>query len=384
MRVCLLVPDDFSTWQFRRGLITALRERGHEVYAACSDGEYVPRLLDLGVTHIPVDVGGGISPFKGLKTVIALTNVFRKYRIDLLSTFTIKPNIYGTFAGRLAGVRTIVAQVSGRGTPFMDRPGLRARLLRALVTRLYTLGLRSAKKVWFQNAEDAAFFESLGICPHDKAVVIRSGGIDTDEYYPGCVPAEELAALRQEFGIDEQAFVVSMVARNNWKKGVGEFIEASEKYREDSSPVRFLLMTLEERNADAIPASYLREKSNLRFRWLGRRHDVKAIMALSDAVVLPSYYGEGVPHSLLEAMALGKPIVTTDNVGCREVIEDSRNGYMIPPRDSDALANAITLLLADATRRAEFGSYSRKKAVAEFSDHLVLKRVFKELYFFEA
>jgi N,N'-diacetylbacillosaminyl-diphospho-undecaprenol alpha-1,3-N-acetylgalactosaminyltransferase len=380
LRICLLVPDDFSTWQFRRGLIRSLRERGHEVYAACSDGEYVPRLLELGVTHIPVDVGGGISPFKGLMTVVALTSAFRKHRIDLLSTFTIKPNIYGALAGRLAGVKTIVAQVSGRGTPFMDRPGLRARALRAVVTRLYALGLRSAQKVWFQNAEDAALFESLGICPLDKVVVIRSGGIDTDEYYPGCVPAVELAALRQELGIDEQTRVVSMVARNNWKKGVGEFIEAAEKYRDGAFPVRFLLMTLEERNADAIPASFLKEKSNFRFQWLGRRHDVKAIMALSDAVVLPSYYGEGVPHSLLEAMALGKPIVTTDNVGCREVIEHNRNGYMIPPRDSGALANAITLVLADAARRAEFGIYSRQKAVAEFSDHVVLRRVLTELY----
>jgi N,N'-diacetylbacillosaminyl-diphospho-undecaprenol alpha-1,3-N-acetylgalactosaminyltransferase len=248
------------------------------------------------------------------------------------------------------------------------------------IVGLYRVGLGLADRVWFQNREDAVYFESLGICPKSKAIVIRSGGVDTEEYFPGCVHEKQLEILRREFGLSDQNQLVAMSARNNWRKGVREFIEASELCGKTIPHVRFLLMTLEEQNMDAIPVSYLKEKTSRTFQWLGRRHDVKEIFALSDVVVLPSYYGEGVPHSLLEAMALGKPIVTTDNVGCREVIEDGTNGFMIPPRDSAALAKAITAILADVEIRAKFGRNSRIKAVNEFSDHLVLRRVLSELY----
>jgi glycosyltransferase involved in cell wall biosynthesis len=142
----------------------------------------------------------------------------------------------------------------------------------------------------------------------------------------------------------------------------------------------FLLAGGTDSCADAVPAEHLKQCESGAFRWLGYRDDIRELLAVSDVAVLPSYYPEGIPRSLLEAMALGKPIVTTDTPGCKEVVEEGRNGHLVPARDGQALAQAIDGLLCDGLRRERFGRYSRKKVEAEFDESKVIDGVITRLY----
>ena len=160
-----------------------------------------------------------------------------------------------------------------------------------------------------------------------------------------------------------------------------QFVEASERAAHWDAPVKFVLVgPLDPGSPDEVPEEYLRSKTSPRFAWLGFRSDVKEIVSLADVVTLPSYYREGVPRVLLEAMALNKPIVTTDNVGCREVVDEGKNGFLVPVRDSAAFASAVEKLVRDGALRTRFGSRSRAKVEAEFADTMVWKKVLNELY----
>jgi N,N'-diacetylbacillosaminyl-diphospho-undecaprenol alpha-1,3-N-acetylgalactosaminyltransferase len=170
-----------------------------------------------------------------------------------------------------------------------------------------------------------------------------------------------------------------MPARAYWSKGVGEFVMAAQMLSGRSNLV-CLLAGAAENGPDAVPPAYLDAHRSTVFRWLGFRQDVRELIALADIVVLPSYYPEGVPKSLLEAMAMGKPIITTDNRGCREVVEDGKNGFMIPIKDAKALAEAISRLLDDRQMQVVFGAYSRTKASREFDETIVAEQVLTRLY----
>jgi glycosyltransferase involved in cell wall biosynthesis len=174
------------------------------------------------------------------------------------------------------------------------------------------------------------------------------------------------------------------VARAQWSKGVREFVEAADGLARAYPQARWVLLApLDEGGPDAVPADYLQaaERQNKSFRWLSTlRGDVRELLALSDVVTLPSYYREGVPKILLEAMAMGKPIVTTDNVGCRDVVDDRRTGVLVAVKDSAALSVALGKLIADPKARARLGRCARDKVVREFADSSVVNRVLAEFY----
>jgi N,N'-diacetylbacillosaminyl-diphospho-undecaprenol alpha-1,3-N-acetylgalactosaminyltransferase len=172
-----------------------------------------------------------------------------------------------------------------------------------------------------------------------------------------------------------------MVARIVWSKGVKEFIEASTLVSQTCPNVRFLLVgPLDPGSPDEIPSSYVEQHLSPHFTWLGFQQDVKSILALADIVTLPSYYQEGIPRVLLEAMAMQKPIITTDNVGCREVVDDGMNGFLVPTQNVMALASAIQTLVKDESCRLRFGLHSRRKVQAEFDESLITEEVLTKLY----
>jgi len=172
-----------------------------------------------------------------------------------------------------------------------------------------------------------------------------------------------------------------MVARMVWSKGVREFVEAAKLLQAQHADTKFLLVgDVEPGSPLAISNEYLTRGVSDNVIWLGFRRDARELTALSDVVVLPSYYREGVPLTLLEGMSLGKPVVTTDSVGCREVVEEGRNGYLVPTRDPHALAEAIGRLLNDPVLRAEMGASGRSWVEREFNEKLIVARVIKELY----
>lgn len=369
-------------WQFRRGLISALRRRGAQVFLITPDGPYVPRLTALGAVHIPVPMNRFVTPGGDLTLLYRLYRVFRSIRPDIVHTMTIKPNIYGSMAARWAGVPRVVGLVSGLGYAFQGGDGWKGGLLRRAARFLYRTAGRCSDRIWFQNSEDLDFFVESGLLPADKGLVIRSGGINLDEYRPGGVSPELLAALRSEIGITPSRKVVVMAAaRAVRSKGVLEYVEAGRIAAGWPDPPIFLLAApVDPDSPDPIHASDLRDGQTPTFRWLGFRADAKNLLALADVVVLPSYYREGVPRVLLEGLALGKPLVTTDHVGCRETVTEGVNGYRVPVRDARALASAIRDILVREDRRVAFGRESRRKAEDEFDEKAVAESVLRDLY----
>jgi N,N'-diacetylbacillosaminyl-diphospho-undecaprenol alpha-1,3-N-acetylgalactosaminyltransferase len=207
-----------------------------------------------------------------------------------------------------------------------------------------------------------------------------------DEFSMENIERARLDGLRAELGVEPEAQVVLMVVgRAIWSKGVREFVEVSQSARHWGLPVKFVLVgPVEPHNPDAVPQDYLTSAASPGFVHLPFRDDIRELLALANVVVLPSYYREGVPRVLLEALAMQKPVVTTDSVGCREVVEHGRNGFLVPIKDSPSLGSAIRTLLEDRDLQATFGEQSLVRAREQFDERKIVQRVLTDVYGFPA
>jgi N,N'-diacetylbacillosaminyl-diphospho-undecaprenol alpha-1,3-N-acetylgalactosaminyltransferase len=383
MRAILVLNDAFSMWHFRRGLIRALVERGVEVIVVTPGGPDERNFETIGAQHIRLPMKRFISPAADLSLAIRFYRLCRRLRPDVVHTMTVKPNLFAAPAARLAGVKTVVGLVSGLGFGLMpQRDGWGARLTKAVTTVGYRLAGYTLDRIWFQHQDDANYFISHRLLAAEKTVVIRSGGINLEDYSPAIVSAALNERVRRELSVSTRSVLVIMaVARVVWSKGVREFVESAERICAQHQNCEFRLFgAIEPDSPDAVPESYLRTIKNRAFRWVGFQDDLKPILSAADIVVLPSYYAEGVPRVLLEALAIGKPIITTSHPGCREVVDDGRNGSLVAPKSVDGLQRALASLVDDEERRQTFGRQSRLKAEAEFGEREVTTRVIEELY----
>jgi N,N'-diacetylbacillosaminyl-diphospho-undecaprenol alpha-1,3-N-acetylgalactosaminyltransferase len=295
--------------------------------------------------------------------------------------WTTKPNLFGPLAARGAGAGKIIYAVRGRGAAFLASTGPKAQLMKILVSALYWLASQAADKVWFTNVGDLEYFVSRGLVSREN-IILTKNSVNLEDFSLNAISPERLRQVRRELGLENDQPVVIMVARMVWSKGIREWVEAAEFLKDKWPRVVFLLVgPRDEGSPDLVPEEFLRDAENRgRMRWLGFRKDVKELYALSDLAVLPSYYKEGgYPRALLEPMALGKPVIAADLPDCRGPVEDGRNGYLVPPRDSRALAQAIARIMADDDLRQQFGQYSRRKMEREFDDQLVVARLMAEL-----
>jgi N,N'-diacetylbacillosaminyl-diphospho-undecaprenol alpha-1,3-N-acetylgalactosaminyltransferase len=382
MRVALVCPDDLSILLYCKSLIKALRQdRANVIFSVSPITEYQKEIQALDATHITVEMSRYINPLKDLKYFLTLYKFFRQERINVVLNWTTKPNLFGPPAARLAGARKIIYAVRGRGSAFLPNTGLRTRLVKLLVSALYWLASRMADKVWFTNAGDLDYFLSRRLAPADKTMLTKNS-VNLADFSFTAISPTRVQQVRQELSLENGQQVVIMVARMVWSKGIRELVEAAEALKEKLPKLVFLLVgPREEGSPDLIPEEFLREaEKRAHLRWLGFRKDVKELYALADLAVLPSYYKEGgYPRALLEPMTLGKPVIAADLPDCRGPVEDGRNGYLVPPRDSQALAQAIVRILTDEELRAQFGRYSRQKIEREFDDRLVVARLLAEL-----
>jgi N,N'-diacetylbacillosaminyl-diphospho-undecaprenol alpha-1,3-N-acetylgalactosaminyltransferase len=378
-KVALVSNADFSLYNFRMGLIRAFLVKGYQVHIVCPDGEHIEALVKQGVEHHPLIMDRkGTNPVNELKTVWQLYRIFRKEKFDAVHGFTIKPNIYGNIAAKMAGVPAVINTVPGLGYVFTGNARKR-RLLRILVVALYRFAFKFASRVIFLNDDDFELFRNYGIGKSSRGIVIRSEGIDSDRYSVSNVRRDRLEKVRSDLGLSEDCgqLIVTMIGRLIWDKGVREFVEASRLVRSKHANVLFLLVgQIDEGNPAAVPEEYVTgaEREGL-VRYLGRREDVPEILSISDIVTLPSYYREGTPRVLLEAMSMCKPVITTNSVGCKEVVEEGKNGYLVQPKDHIALASAIEELVIDEQLRIAMGEYGRQKVLSEFEERGVVGRI---------
>jgi N,N'-diacetylbacillosaminyl-diphospho-undecaprenol alpha-1,3-N-acetylgalactosaminyltransferase len=374
MKFVFLSHLDLNLYLFRLPIMQALVARGHEVIALCPRGDVFDRFTAHCVTAVHYDIDrSSLNPLGEYPVIFQLASLLGRIRPDVLHTFTAKPNIYGTLAGQLSRVPVIYNLVEGLGSFYVE-DSLRNRFVRSCMEALYAISCRLSESTVFVNRDDADHFRTHWLVPRAKIRIIRSVGIDTQTFRPGI---HDLAPVRRELGLDFTSQVVLMVARAIWHKGLAEYIDAARMLRARYPDAVFLLAgDVDQGNPSSATREFLMNQPHV--RWLGPRTDIAELTALCDVYVLPSYR-EGVPRTLLEAASMGKPIVTTDTVGCREVVEDGINGILVPVRDSEALAQGIATLLDDPAMRERMGRAGREKAVREFDVRHVVQQ-YLELY----
>jgi glycosyltransferase involved in cell wall biosynthesis len=382
MTIALICPDAFSVLLFCKGIIRQLQALpGAAVIVVSDEGSHGAALQALGVRSVHVPMHRFVAPGQDVRYAAALWRVLRRERCDLVLNFSTKSNIYGSFAARLARVPRVVCHVVGLGAAFVPSTGVKGVVLRGVVHTLYAAACRLSDGVWFTNRNDLEYFVRHRLVSRPRTVLTRNY-LDTDAYAPAVVAPEEIEALRRELGIEDGARIVVMVARMIWSKGVREFAEAAERLAQTHPDAVFLLVAPpEEGHFEAVPPEYIRGvEQRSRLRWLGFRTDVKRIYAAAELGVLVSYYKEGgYPRGLLEPMSMGKPIIAADTPDCRETVEQGRNGFLVSPRDSVALAERIACVLDDEGLRRRLGAYSREKAVRDFDERPIVATALRAL-----
>lgn len=374
-KVILFANTDWYLYNFRRSLALALQASGYDVLLLSPPGEYVPRLRALGLRWQPLQMDRrSINPLRELALLLRLAKVFRRERPDLVHSFTIKCAVYGSLVARLMRVRARINAVAGLGYVFSSNDR-KARLLRPIVRALLRLALGGKRaRVILQNPDDVALFENSPLINNENVRLIPGSGVDCSRFSPRSSPDPvTLESLR-----------VLLATRLLWEKGVAEYAQAARTLRAEGRMVRFLLAgNPDPGNPAAVPEATVRawEVEGVIER-LGHVDDMATLYASVDIVVLPSYYREGLPKSLIEAAACGLPLITTDMPGCREIVTHEVDGLLIPPRDPWALTAAIARLLDSAALRSRLGEAARTKALARFDERIVIQRtqsVYREL-----
>jgi glycosyltransferase involved in cell wall biosynthesis len=364
-KIVICINTAWNLLNFRSGLIRALVAEGYEVVAVAPDDVHSARLSELGCrfVELPMD-NQGTHPLLDLWLFIRFWLLLRRERPDVFLGYTVKPNIYGSLAAGLLGI-TVVNNIAGLGAVFI-KGGWLARLVRGL----YRLALRRSAKVFFQNRDDRALFVDAGLVKPEQTDLLPGSGIDLTRF-----SANEKSSMPsdKDFG---RPFRFLLVARMLRDKGVVEYVAAAKQIRALWPNVEFgLLGFLDVQN----PAAISTEEMNAwvaegDVRYLGVSDDVRLEIAQADCIVLPSYR-EGTPRTLLEAAAMAKPIITTDAVGCREVVDDGVNGYLCQVRDANDLAAKMHSMLGlSVAERAAMGQAGRKKMELQFDEKIVIDK----------
>jgi glycosyltransferase involved in cell wall biosynthesis len=323
---------------------------------------------------------GSLNPMAARRAIADLRRIFKDTRPDIVHSFTVASSAYASAAAQLAGVEHLVVTVSGLGSMLAGRPdGLRDALRRLAVREATRWGCQRADRVTFENRNDLDFFVERHLADVDRAALIP-GGVDTDFYAPGAGNSARSRKVRASWGLDEQATVVTMVGRLLRDKGVREFVAASRLVRRSAPQVEFVLIGAPDKgNPESMTESELDHiHRTSRVRMGGFRTDIRDCLVASDVFVLPSY-AEGHPRSSLEAMSCGLPVVTTDVQGCRDTVEHGVNGFLVPARDAQALADAVARLATSPELRLSMGRQSRRLARRSFSVGRAVER-YRRLY----
>lgn len=365
-RIAFISSQAFSVYNFRGALISALIEKGAKVFALAPDYDDDSRNAVIALGAEPVDIRlsrAGMNPLRDGMDVWRLSRQLRELRLDACFTYFIKPVIYGTIAAAIVGIPKRFAMIEGAGYVFNEQDDLqwKRRILRRVVIVLYRLALRFAQRVFMLNRDDRQLFLETGMVTADKVVLLNGIGINLTRFSP-----RPLA--------DRPACFI-MVARLLREKGVYDYFEAARIVKKIHPEVRFILLgsidcnpgSLSQSEVDACVMDGVVECP-------GHVADVRDWIEHAHVFVLPSYR-EGVPRSTMEAMAMAKPIITTNAVGCKETVEEGVNGFKIPVCDVDALATAMSKFISEPELIARMGAASRRMAENKFDVEKINKRI---------
>jgi glycosyltransferase involved in cell wall biosynthesis len=359
-KIVMSVNAAWNMHNFRSGLIKELIRQGYAVMAVTPEDEYVPRLKELGCSFIPMPMdNNGTHPGRDLYLLMRYVRVLRSLRPAAYLGYTIKPNVYGTLAAHALGI-PVINNIAGLGTTFINKS-----CLTYLVKKLYRLSLSRSHRVFFQNADDLNLFVREGLVRPEVTDRVPGSGIDWNHYLPA--PPPPLAGRPFRF------LVVSRMLKD---KGIEEFVAASKIVRERIPGIECQLLGFVDAgnpNAIALDTIHAWERDGL-VRYLGSTDDVRPYMTEADCVVLPSYR-EGVPRSLLEAAAMARPIIASNVVGCKDIVDHHVNGLLCQVKDcSDLASKMVQMVEFTPERRLEMGMAGRLKVREQFDERIVIRK----------
>ena len=351
-----------SLVSFRGDLIHALTQSGQRVtaMAAPTPPEFYSQMETLGAEFQSFPVQrNGLNPWKDLQTFYALYKTFRQTKPDIILAYTVKPVIWGGLAAWLAGNIQFYGLITGLGFAF-EGHGFKRKTLKTMVSWLYRLALLNAKQVIFQNSDNRDLFVRLNIVSSGKCSIVNGSGVNVQQFTMTPLPPGPPAFL--------------LITRLLSEKGIREYAQAARKVKKQYPEAVFNLLGPEDPSPDGVPLAEIQKLHEEGvIQYLGSTSDVRPYLAACHVFVLPSYYGEGLPRTIIEAMATGRPVLTTDNVGCRETVLPGENGFLVPVRDADALAKRILWFIEHREEWERMGKRSREIAEERFDVRIINK-----------
>ena len=363
MKFILISPKNRTVWNFRGDLVKEFVKKGYTVVVTGPDQKDVEKIEALGARFVEIPMNKtGTSVTGDLKYCKQLFKLLNKEKPDITLGYTVKPVIYGAIAAKLAGVKNINSLITGGGYTFIAT-SLKARILGVIVRTLYRVGLRRADHVIFQNPDDLKEFVKSRLVKREKCSYVHGSGVNLDQFQPVPYPKES------------SFFCLSRLLKS---KGVCEYLEAARIVKEKYPNVKFYLLGKYETDMqDAVEKEYVENfiKDGIVMRF-EETEDVRPYYEQCSVYVLPSYR-EGTPRTVLEAMAMGRPIITTDTQGCRETVKEGKNGFLVPIKDSKAVAEKMMWFVERPEVVETMGEESMILVKEKFDVHKVNRRMMK-------
>ncbi len=362
--ICITANTSWYIYNFRMGTIERLISLGYKVVTVAPDDEYKQKLEEKGCSHYLIYMDKSTkNPVKDLHTTWSYYKVFRKIRPQFVLSFTPKCNIYGTVAARFCKAK-VITNIAGLGSIFVS-----ADWSSKLVQQLYKFSQKYTDHIFFQNDEDMNLFCEKKIVDRTKCSRLPGSGVNLQKfsYY-------ELTGGTIKF---------ILVARMLFEKGIQLYVDAAKVIKQKHPEIQFALLgQIDQKNPSGIPVEQILDwQKNGWITYLGKTDNVPGVVKEYTAVVLPSYYREGVPRSLLEAGAMGKPIITTDNVGCKETVIDEVSGFICEAKNLDSLIEKLEKFIdLPIEKKREMGYQSRKYMEDNFDEEIVIDKYLERIF----
>ena len=364
-RVIITSNTSWYLYNFRKNTIISIIHEGYDVITIAPIDEYSIKLEKLGAKHFDIYIDqGGTNPLKDLLTFCSFVKLYYFIKPNFILNFTPKNNIYSTLAGVIFGSKSI-NNIAGLGMLFIEE-----NFTSKLAKLLYKFSQKRAYKVFFQNEDDRKLFKEFDLAPLEIMDRLPGSGVD-------------LSRFKVTPSINNGKICFLLLARMLYDKGIGHYVEAArELTNKYGDKVEFRMMGfLDVNNPSSVSRDDMQSWVDEGvIKYLGTSDNVEKEISKIDCMVLPSFYREGVPKSLLEACAMGKPIITTDSVGCRETVDIGLNGYLCEPRNTASLIEKLELMICHSyDERHKMGLHSRKKVENEFDEKIVISKYIKAI-----
>jgi glycosyltransferase involved in cell wall biosynthesis len=354
-KILLIANTDWFLYNFRYALVHELREQGHEVVLVSPSGKFAPRLQADGFRWLPWKLQRrSVAPWQEIFSFLHILRIYRQEKPDLVHHHTIKAVLYGSLAAILVDNVKVINSISGQGYVFTGSD-LKATLIRNLMGPFYRYALRtSSSAVIFENPGDRQFFFDQDFITLENSWLIEGVGADPQRFSPRPEPPKPI--------------VVLMAARTLWEKGVGVFVEAARMLHQRVQVRMVLVGEPDPGNPGTLDKTTLKDWHRQGvIEWWGWQQDMERIYQQAHIVTLPTMYGEGLPTTLIEAAACGRPIVATDVPGCRSIVQHNHNGLLVPQNDAQSLAAALATLALDPGLRIKMGAAGRQMVLERFT-----------------